>query len=262
MCNIYKKYIDIPVRQCYKRNMSCYKLGVFEKRCNVLAGEKRTLVTDTYLKMKNMIVSKKWIVGSRIPGEEELSKQFHVSRNTIRCALQKLNALGMIETRHGSGSYVVRIVENENLSMAFQSYQLSHKKIVEILEFRRGVESESTYLAAIRGDESDLTKIRLAALKMMESIHNFRNYSDADLEFHLAIARAAKNELFYTQMVNLKDMLETHFVEMNSSIGTQFSANDHWNIYLAIERREAELAKMVMYSTIDRSIKVLMENSE
>lgn len=233
-----------------------------KERWNILTGEKerKTLVTETYLKMKGMIVCRVWDVGTKIPGEEMLSKQFGVSRNTIRCALQKLNALGMIETRHGSGSYVVRIVENENLSVAFQGSQLSHEKIIDILEFRRGIESESTFLATIRGDDSDLTKIRLSALSMMESIHNFRNYSDADLQFHLNIAKAAKNELFYTQMLNLKEMLETHFVEMNSSIGTQFSANDHWNIYQAIERREPDLAKMLMYSTIDRSIKVLMEN--
>lgn len=226
-----------------------------------MAGEKRTLVTDTYLSMKRMIVSKEWAVGSKIPCEEELSRQFQVSRNTVRCVLQKLNALGMIETRHGSGSYVVRSVENGNLSTAFQSSRLNQKEIIGILEFRRGIESESTFLATLRGDESDLTKIRLSALSMVENIHNFRKYSDVDLEFHLNIARAAKNELFYTQMLNLKEMLETHFVEMNASIGTQFSANDHWNIYQAIERREAELAKMLMYSTIDRSIKILMENS-
>lgn len=226
-----------------------------------MAEEKKTLVTGIYLKMKEMIVSKEWTVGERIPGEKELAEKFQVSRNTIRCAMQKLNALGIIETRHGSGSYVIRSVENGNLSTAFQSLQLSQKEIIEILEFRRGVESESTFLATMRGDESDLRKIRLSVLSMVENVHNFRKYSEADLEFHLNIAKAAKNKLFYTQMLNLKDMLETHFVEMNASIGAQFSANDHWNIYQAIERKEAELAKMLMYSTIDRSIKILMENS-
>ena len=53
--------------------------------------EKRTLVDDTYLKMKFLIVSKNWGVGSKLPGEEVLAKEFQVSRNTIRSALQKLN---------------------------------------------------------------------------------------------------------------------------------------------------------------------------
>lgn len=221
--------------------------------------EKRTLVDDTYLKMKFLIVSKNWGVGSKLPGEEVLAKEFQVSRNTIRSALQKLNAIGMVETRHGSGSYVVRTVETGDLSAAFEASGLSRKKIIAILEFRRGIESESTYLATVRGDESDFARIRLSALSMRDNINNFQMYSQADLDFHLNIAQATKNDLFYSEMLNIREMLKTHFVEMNASIGTQFSANDHWNIYQAIERKEAELAKMLMYSTIDRSIKVLME---
>ena len=221
--------------------------------------EKRILVDDTYLKMKFLIVSKNWGVGSKLPGEEVLAKEFQVSRNTIRSALQKLNAIGMVETRHGSGSYVVRTVETGDLSAAFEASGLSRKKIIAILEFRRGIESESTYLATIRGDESDFARIRLSALSMRDNINNFQMYSQADLDFHLNIAQATKNDLFYSEMLNIREMLKTHFVEMNASIGTQFSANDHWNIYQAIERKEAELAKMLMYSTIDRSIKVLME---
>lgn len=159
----------------------------------------------------------------------------------------------------GSGSYVVRTVEIGDLSAAFEASGLSRKKIIAILEFRRGIESESTYLATIRGDESDFARIRLSALSMRDNINNFQMYSQADLDFHLNIAQATKNDLFYSEMLNIREMLKTHFVEMNASIGTQFSANDHWNIYQAIERKEAELAKMLMYSTIDRSIKVLME---
>ena len=94
----------------------------------------------------------------------------------------------------------------------------------------------------------------------MKTVHDFKEYSAADLRFHFNISKATQNDLFYSAMVNLKSALEAHFTEMNSSIGTQFSANDHWNIYMAIERKEAELAKILMYCTIDRSIKVLREN--
>ena len=222
--------------------------------------EGSNLVANTYMVLKHKIITKQWLVGTKLPGEVQLAKELKVSRNTIRGALQRLNTIGMVETRHGSGTYVIRTVENENLIMNSYAAPINREEIIKILEFRRGIEAESAYLAALRRTGEELIRIKAAALDMMGNVHDFKEYSAADLRFHFNISKATQNDLFYSAMVNLKSALEAHFTEMNSSIGTQFSANDHWNIYMAIERKEAELAKILMYCTIDRSIKVLREN--
>ena len=58
------------------------------------------------LQLKKMLIDGEWAPGSKIPSENELAELFEVSRITVRQALQKLNALGLIETRLGDGSYV------------------------------------------------------------------------------------------------------------------------------------------------------------
>lgn len=221
--------------------------------------ESANLVTSAYLKMKNAIITKQWPVGSRIPGELQLAKQMGISRNTVRGALQRLNSIGMIETRHGSGSYVIRTIESADLTAPEFMAPINKEEIIKLLEFRKGIEAEGAYLAAQKRTEKDLLEIKLAVTDMMSRTNDSKEYSEADVRFHLAISRATQNELFHSSMINLRSALETHFTEMNSTIGTQFSANDHWNIYMAIERKEAELAKVLMYCTIDRSIKVLRE---
>lgn len=221
--------------------------------------EGANLVTNAYLEMKHAIITKQWLVGSKIPGEVQLAKEMGVSRNTIRGALQRLNSIGMIETRHGSGSYVIRTIESGSLTVPEVLTPINKDEIIKLLEFRKGIEAEGAYLAAQKRREKDLLEIKLAVTDMMSRTNDSKEYSEADVRFHLAISSATQNELFYSSMLNLRSALETHFSEMNSTIGTQFSANDHWNIYMAIERKEAELAKVLMYCTIDRSIKVLRE---
>ena len=61
---------------------------------------------QVYQQMKDQIVNGEWKAGDRLPSENELAEQFGVSRVTVRGALQKLAALGLIETKLGDGSYV------------------------------------------------------------------------------------------------------------------------------------------------------------
>ncbi|MBC8585273.1 FadR/GntR family transcriptional regulator [Youxingia wuxianensis] len=219
---------------------------------------KKNLVTEVYSQMKNQIVSGVWPLGSKLPSESELVNTFNVSRNTIRGALHKLGAIGMIETRHGSGSYVSRTMANNDTS-AMQFEFLSKSRIVDILEYRRIVDAECAYYAALRRDQDDLNQIRAAAQRMMDNVEDFQKYSEADLDFHMCIAKASKNEVFYSAIITIKQTLETHFVEMNYNIGTHFSAKDHWNIYQAIEQKDPDLAKLLMSRNIERSMQVLSE---
>ena len=207
------------------------------------------------------IISNEWEVGKKIPGEVHLAKQFGVSRNTVRDALQKLVMVGLIEKKHGSGNYLIRTLKLEP-SFGIQPFRtLTKEKIISVLELRKAMEAESAYLAAQRRTTQDLALIEKSVASMRMNLDNPKHYSEADLTFHLYVALATQNPLFYDSLINMQSLLTEHFVEMNEVIGAEFSMLDHSNIYFAIKQQEPDLAKMIMYHTIDRTIRLLMETT-
>lgn len=125
--------------------------------------------------------------GSRLPGERDLAEELGVSRVTVREAQIALEAVGMLDIRVGSGVYVLRrSVESE--------HALPDVGAFELTEARSAIESEAAALAAAAITDEELQKLgeivdRMAA----ETDPHSPLHADADRDFHMAIARATKN---------------------------------------------------------------------
>jgi len=132
--------------------------------------------------------------GDKLPSEGELCEQLGVSRGSVREAIQMLAALGVIETRHGSGSYVGDLkatVLIRGLSLTMDLLPLD--EILELVEVRRALETHTASIAAARVDDeavADLADLveRIAACTEHEE------ESRLDHEFHMRIAALAGNE--------------------------------------------------------------------
>nr|WP_094551660.1 galactonate dehydratase [Petroclostridium xylanilyticum] len=74
--------------------------------------QKKNVVDEVYAQMKELIVNGDWEPDSKIPSEHELAKSFNVSRNTVRSAIQKLSAIGVLITRQGQGTFVCKSIIN------------------------------------------------------------------------------------------------------------------------------------------------------
>ena len=84
---------------------------------NLKAVKKVNIGDQVYNQMKDQIMSGVWVPGEKIPSENQLMEVFGVSRGTVRQAIQKLSAVGLLETRRGEGSYVGQL----GLANYFQS---------------------------------------------------------------------------------------------------------------------------------------------
>ncbi len=73
---------------------------------NLKAVKKVNIGDQVYDQIKDQIISGSWASGEKIPSENQLMDIFGVSRGTVRQAIQKLSAVGLLETRRGEGSYV------------------------------------------------------------------------------------------------------------------------------------------------------------
>ena len=123
--------------------------------------EKNNLVEEAYNQIINMIATGEWEEGTKLPSENMLCEILGVSRNTVRSALNRITALGVIETRQGYGYQVRNLNTGIYLNALLPTMLLRSRDLESITEFRIGIESEAAALAAVRADDSDLERMRV-----------------------------------------------------------------------------------------------------
>lgn len=215
---------------------------------------KKTNIADqVFEQMKNMIFSRRWAAGSKIPSENELASLFNVSRVTIRTAIQKLTALGLLESKVGEGTFVKKVTPSVYLNALVPALVLSPQDDREILEFRRGIETEIIRLAALRTTEEEInTLIQINAnMNELKEKGEIKKYIDEDFKFHLEIAKAAKNRTFVDVWFILKDILYTHFTDMVNK-GPDLGYSYHKEMIEAIKKRDPYQADYYVRRLIQR----------
>jgi GntR family transcriptional repressor for pyruvate dehydrogenase complex len=151
-------------------------------------------------RLRNEILAGRVAPGSRLPSERELSLALGVNRLTLRAALARLEAMGLVSTRHGSGTEVVAWRERaglEALPMVMNSLDRSEPAFIELLasllEIRRVLVSEAVALAAERHTEEDLAEIKAIAAQQQRNLADPLAFARGDLSLQRVIVRAARN---------------------------------------------------------------------
>jgi DNA-binding FadR family transcriptional regulator len=131
-----------------------------------------------------------------MPTEAAVMQEFGVSRTVVREAISKLQAAGLIDTRHGVGSFVVGAVQSATGFRLAPEKMATLRDVVAVLELRIGIETEAAGLAAQRRSGRDLATLREALDQFERSVRAGRDAVDPDYRFHLGIARATRNPHF------------------------------------------------------------------
>lgn len=134
--------------------------------------------------------------GQKLPAEPMLIKQFGVSRTVVREALSALKADGYVEPRHGSGVFVLDPADRKSDHALFNVDRDRASSVLEALELRAGVEIEAAGLAAMRRSPAQEAKIAEAFEALRTATIGGQSASDADRQFHSAIAQATNNPFF------------------------------------------------------------------
>lgn len=167
----------------------------------VLGPVARSSVVDAVSdRLRNEILAGRLAPGSRLPSERELSLALGVNRLTLRAALARLEAMGLVTTRHGSGTEVAAWRERaglEALPMVMGSLDPDEPAWLELLtsmlEVRRVLATEAVALAAERHTEEDIAAMRRIAKEQAARLTDVQAYARGDLDFQRAVIRAARN---------------------------------------------------------------------
>lgn len=167
----------------------------------VLGPVARSSVVDAVAdRLRNEILAGRLAAGSRLPSERELSLALGVNRLTLRAALARLEAMGLVTTRHGSGTEVASWRERaglEALPMVMGSLDPDEPAWLELLtsmlEVRRVLATEAVALAAVRHSDADIASMRAIAAEQRTRLHDAQAYARGDFAFQRAVVRAARN---------------------------------------------------------------------
>lgn len=195
----------------------------------------------------NLLDSGALVTGQRLPSEIELASQFGVSRGTVREAIARLRADGLVSTKPGRGAVV-----ESRAPLVLRLNSLPYTKDAEswahLFELRQMIEIEAAGLAAKRHTAFDLVAIEVAFADMEEAASMQSHASQADLAFHRALAAATKN-LHLLALVDFISAKLDHLLEQawhNSARyvgGPHHAQAEHKVLLNAIRLRDEEGAR-------------------
>ncbi|MDI4663470.1 FadR family transcriptional regulator [Xanthobacter autotrophicus] len=161
------------------------------------AGRGQTLGDRIYDDILQLILTSQIPEGGRLPTEAQFCEMFQVSRTVVRDALSRLKIDGVVGSRQGQGSVVLR---RPNAGMFAFPLVGSIADMQRFFEFRQLIEPEVAALAAVRRTHEDLARIRAAFQAVGDALVRDEGGVEADLQFHLAIAAAAHNKYLVSSM--------------------------------------------------------------
>ncbi len=185
--------------------------------------------------------------------------KFSVSRSVVREALSKLQAAGLVETRHGIGTFALAPADSANFRITAEDFA-TVADVISVLELRISLETEAAGLAAQRRTELNLQAMEAALRAFHDSIRADSDAVPSDFQFHLEVARATGNRHFADLMLYLGTMIIPR-----TRVNTAHSApegrlaylervnGEHENIFIAIRNQDAEAARAAMRMHLSNS---------
>lgn len=197
-------------------------------------------------------------VGEKLPTEASLAEQFAVSRTVVREAVSRLKSLRLVESRQGSGVFVKDLgVPPLNFDAGSAA---SRQAVIQMVEVRRALEAEVADLAAQRRTTADVKCIHQAITALDKAVKAGGDGVEEDVNYHRAIAEAAKNPFLISTLDYLRQFLHgaTRVTRANEARRADFTRqvrDEHAAIAQAIEDGDATLARQAATEHMDNAIK-------
>ncbi len=189
-------------------------------------------------------------VGSKLPPEFDLAERMGVSRPSVREALSALQAVGVVESRPGSGNYVLRRPPLTDEDAAPHLIE-SEDGCLEVMEARATLEPPIAYLVAQKADQATIRMLDATIDNIRAKVreNRFNAYLDADKAFHIALVEATGNQLLQDALAPLLASIDqklyreyTHHYYLKNVSDIELVAELHADIVGAIRAGNPDLA--------------------
>ncbi|KPH62743.1 transcriptional regulator PdhR [Pseudoalteromonas porphyrae] len=175
---------------------------------------KAAKLSDVILEqLENMILEGSLAPGEKLPPERELAKQFEVSRPSLREAIQKLEAKGLVTRRQGGGTFVKNQLEEGLTDPLFDLISKHPESQFDLLEFRHALEGIAAYYAALRGTGTDFEKVKQSFDYIALADVDLQQKAKAINAFHFSVAEASHNVVLLHLVRGMQALLEQNVLQ-------------------------------------------------
>ena len=206
--------------------------------------------------VRSLIEGKELRPGDRLPAERDLAMRIGVSRPTVRMGLHALAAMGCVESRHGSGTYIPAgppALGTESLSLLAALHDFTHSQMYDA---RRILEVGAAGLAAECATAEQITSLADEVTSLFAAMDDPQRFLVHDSNFHRLVAAASGNPI----IVAVVEMVAALYYQQRRETAEQASDRDlrdaaeaHRDIYRAIRAHDAETARRLMNAHLLRA---------
>jgi GntR family transcriptional repressor for pyruvate dehydrogenase complex len=216
--------------------------------------------------LEQMLLEGSFAAGQKLPTERELAEQFDVSRPSVREALQKLEAKGLVLRKQGGGTFVCDSLVGGLTDPLFELIGRHPESQFDLLEFRHALEGICAYYAALRGTANDFNQIK----QRYDEICVAQQQQDVSAEaaavgrFYLAVAEASHNVVLLHLVRGLTPLVEQNIrqnleiLQLKEGIVSQLDAHRQ-RLMQAVINGEPEQARQASNSHLAYIEEALLE---
>ena len=205
------------------------------------------MAEQVVIQVREMIRQGSLKPGDRLPPERELAKRLGISRASLRHGLRALTAIGVLTSRHGSGTYIAAgppALDSEPLRMLADLHRFTPD---EMFEARKLLESGLAGMAAENAQPEHLATMAEEITEMYATLQDPQEYLIHDIRFHRAVAAASGNQILAALMNMVSTvMYERRRATVERATDLKESVEFHRTIYRLIRAGKSDEAKAAM----------------
>jgi GntR family transcriptional repressor for pyruvate dehydrogenase complex len=197
--------------------------------------------------------------GDKLPTESEVMRILGVSRTVVREAISHMQAAGLVETRHGIGTFVLEPPAAHTLGIDPNTV-ITMRDVLAILELRISLETEAAALSASRRSDAQLQQLRAALDTFKASARSGSDSVPSNMQFHLLLAQSSGNRYFHdilshlgTNIIPRSRLNSASLAKDDPAVYLERVINEHEDIYDAIARQDPESARAAMRTHLSNS---------
>lgn len=221
------------------------------------------LVAQVFEILRERIASGALQAGTRLPTHEQLAEDMGVSVTVTRGAIQKLSSLGLVTVHQGRGTFVSAPNIRQIIQSLTEALSLDPSTIQEVLEIRLSLEITIVRLAARRVTQKQKDQLE-SSVDMMDQLIDqgeMDKYADQDMQFHLLLAQAAKNQILHDLYKFIRDSIQKFLSGFNIFPGSAEESNHyHRKICQAVINNDPDGAEQAMDQHLHNTMKPFLNN--